>query len=208
MLRYASRHDSLLKALLFFFFLVFLLFIPRTLSLGVPEYVFDNIIAVFFMIFFFLLRRFFSLHPLTYFLVFVAFLLNSLGMFGFYNQSPLPIQWDHVDHFYGFFAVTFLLWPLFFDAFKKKNLFTASLFLLLAVLGTGVTIEYIEFVGFLVAGQGEGVLGQGLGDTQTEFGSSLWMNTMLDLIFNLLGNLVALMIILPLSARFPHKTYK
>lgn len=208
MLRYASRYDPLLKALLFFFSLVFLLFIPLTLSLGVPDYVFDNILAVFFVVFLFFLRRFFSLHPLTYLLVFVALLLHNLGMFGFYSNSPLPIQWDHVDHFYGFFAVTFLLWHLFFDAFKKKNLFTASLFLLLAVLGIGVTIEYIEFVGFFVAGQGEGVLGQGLGDTQTEFGSSLWMNTMLDLIFNLLGSLVALMIILPFSARSSHKTYK
>ena len=54
-------------------------------------------------------------------------------------------------------------------------------------LGIGVFVEFYEFAGYFIVGEGVGGLGQGEGDFTTELGESLWLNTMLDMIFNLVG---------------------
>ena len=61
-------------------------------------------------------------------------------------------------------------------------------------MGFGVFVEFMEFGGYFLVGEGAGVLGHGLGDINTEFINSEWFNTMFDLIYNFIGAVVGVVI--------------
>ena len=168
--------------------ILFLAFIVYE-STRVPDYVPDTILFIALTITLFLLYTKLDLDLVSYSAFIIALLFHNSGAFGWYNISPIGIQWDHITHITGIFAPTLILFRYFrrlFTASKSNNLYVI-LIIILAALGVGVVIEYYEFAGSFIIGQGEGGLGQGEGDIETELGNSLYLNTILDLIFNLIG---------------------
>ena len=144
-------------------------------------------------------------------LLIIALFLHCAGVFGFYSESPLPFAWDHVTHFFGIFAVNIFLFHFFEDRLQKgktfNNLFVLFI-VLLASLGVGSLIENIEFSGYTFLGEGEGVLYFGVGDgtlssnmeaidtDMMNFAGGGWFNAMWDLVFNLLGAITGVIVML------------
>ena len=179
--------------------IIFILYGIYSYTSDVLDYINDSIILSIILIILFFLRNALKLTPFSFLLIIIASAIHLSGVFGFYNISPLPIQYDHFTHFIGLFAVSILLFNFFKKYFSGSGLnnFLILIMIILASLGLGSVIEQAEFLGFLKFGTGEGFLKfGGLGDTLTEgqlrdidlIGGG-WINTMWDLIFNFLGSL-------------------
>jgi hypothetical protein len=65
---------------------------------------------------------------------------------------------------------------------------------LLAGLGFGVLIEFVEYVGFALTGFGEGFFGRGFGDFDPRLVSSDYIDTIQDLFWNFVGAAVGLIV--------------
>ena len=174
--------------------ILFLLLTYYESTQGVKEYIPDTILFMILTLILFSLYKKLNLNILSYSSFILAMLFHNLGAFGFYNNSPIPFQWDHLTHIVGSFAITLILFQFlknFLTTSKFKNIYLIII-LILASLGAGVIIEYYEFIGYFLVGEGMGGLGHGVGDIATELGNSAWFNTMFDLIYNLIGTLIAL----------------
>jgi len=188
------------RALTFFTILsmlIFLWFIYYETTHDVKEYVADTILFIILTLIMLALYKRLDLNLSSYAFFVLALFLHNAGAFGWYNISPLSIQWDHITHIVGTFAVTLIIYRFcrrFFTSNRFNNLYIIIL-IILASLGVGVVIEFYEFAGYFIVGEGAGGLGQGEGDITTELGNSLWLNTMLDLVYNLVGALAALIIL-------------
>lgn len=151
--------------------------------------------------------------------------LHSCGIFGWYGQSPLPIDWDHITHFFGLlpFGLLFFRWTeqwMTTKVFTKTNLFIIVT-IFLAASGVGAMIELGEFMGYLKFGFGQGAFAFGPGDgleqaigTDTDnriadLGGG-WVNTGWDLIYNTLGIITGIAIMIALRLihnKKPQKAY-
>ena len=173
---------------------VFVALIGYEWSNGVYEYIADTIFFMTLTLILLLLYKKLDLDLWCYASFILALMFHNAGAFGWYNISPLPLQWDHITHITGIFAPTLILFRFsrrFFSHQPFHNGYVI-LFTLLAALGIGVFVEFYEFAGYFIVGEGVGGLGQGEGDFTTELGESLWLNTMLDMVFNVIGALFGL----------------
>ena len=188
-MKLSSLDKSYFLSLIVFLSLIIIAFITN-----VKDYVNDGVILIFLLTLLYLGRSSLKLNVWSYLLIAFGFLLHNFGVFGFYNVSPVFIQWDHVTHFFGELGMGVFV----FNYLNKSNFFVngkLSTFYLctiavLAAMGFGVFVEFLEFGGYFFVGEGAGVLGHGLGDINTEFVNGEWFNTMFDLIFNFFGSLV------------------
>jgi VanZ family protein len=148
----------------------------------------------------------------------IGLILHSFGIFGWYYISPIPIAWERITHFFGILpmAMMFYKWmSQFMDTklFTKRNLF-AIITVFFAATGVGALVEVGEFVGYLTLGHGEGALMFGPGDSIggsdviNEIGGG-WINASWDMIFNALGAITAIIIMLftRLLYKKPTKAY-
>ena len=201
--------------------LIFFVMIALAAVNGINGFIPDILIFIGLTLFYAWTYNTFRMNTPIFTLLIIGHILHSCGIFGWYHISPLPIQWDHITHFFG--AMPFAL--LFFnflaqwaDAkwFTRKNL--SLLFIVFfAAMGVGAIVELSEFVGFLSLGFGEGAFMFGAGDSVEGLeGNSLieaigggWINTGWDLTFNTIGILfgIAVMIISKLVVRKPAKAY-
>ena len=179
--------------------IIFILIIVYSYTSQVTEYIGDAIISIAIITIVLFLRKHLNLTSSTFLLLILALTLHNLGVFGFYNISPLKVQYDHITHFVWLFPVSLIVFNFFkpyFSNNKLKNLLLL-LFILTSSLGVGALIEQTEYIGYLKFGTGPGLLRfGGLGDTFNEenlramdiIGGG-WINTMLDLNYNFLGAL-------------------
>jgi len=157
------------------------------------------------LLFFYHYSKEFRLNSTLFSLIIVSMVLHSMGVFGFYAKSPVFVPWDHVTHFIPIliFSIVFFnfLEPYMSKKFDVKSFFLI-LIVLLAALGVGSLVENFEFIGFNIYGFGEGGLGFGAGDAfpgqevsdQIESFVGGWYNAMWDLVNNLLGALLGVVI--------------
>jgi len=163
---------------------------------GVKVYINDSLLLIFLCAIMYIAYDSLCLKEWIYLLIVFALSLHNMGVFGFYNISPIPLQWDHVTHLVGLFAVGIFAYNFAYASGFFKNIliktnklrrFNVIIFIILAALGLGVFVEFIEFIGYFVVGDGLGVFGHGTGDIVTEFIDSEWFNTVFDLIYNFMG---------------------
>lgn len=174
--------------------LIFLWLIWYEYTHAVYEYIADTIFFMVLTLAALVLYKKLDLDLWSYASLIIALLFHNAGAFGWYNNSPLPLQWDHITHITGIFAPTLMLFR-FTSRFLKHRKFHngyVMIITLLAALGVGVLVEFYEFAGYFIVGEGVGGLGQGEGDITTELGDSLWLNTMLDMVFNAVGAVLGL----------------
>lgn len=213
--------ETQLKIIYFLGIAIFILFAIYAYFSNVKDYINDSIILIILLSLIYLLRKYLDFTQSIFILLIIGFISHNLGVFGFYNVSPIPIQYDHITHFIGLFAVS----TLFFNFFKKYfsdnkiNNVLILIIIILATLGVGSLIETAEFLGFLKFGFGEGFLKfGGLGDTplteevlrDIDLIGGGWVNTMWDLVYNALGALfgVTFMYILYLYKNKNDKRFK
>lgn len=147
----------------------------------------------------------FNLDTFTYTWVLIAFALHAFGAFRFYAHSPVGVEWDVVTHFFGIFAATLVLFNIAFHLAGKTHRTSVFLLVILAGAGVGVIIEFIEFIGLMTTGFGEGFLGRGFGDFDPRIISSDYIDTIQDLYWNTLGSVVALLVALWRTRKNPHR---
>lgn len=173
--------------------LYFLFIIWYCIITDYSYYIADSIVFLFFTFLLFFFYRPLQLDILTYASLLFAFFLHDLGAFRFYAFSPLPLEWDIITHFFGIFAVALWISRIVFFLHPSPSLF--SFFLaLLASLGFGVVIEFVEYAGFAVTGFGEGFFGRGFGDFDPRVLSSDYIDTIQDLFWNFVGATLGLII--------------
>jgi hypothetical protein len=192
-------------ALLIFLWLIIMSYVWQNTG-----FVAEMIIFIVVILFFYITYNKWNLNLPIYTILILSFIPHSLGFMGFYLNSPLPIAWDHFTHILPCFAFSLFFFQ-YLKQFMDKRLFSTKtifliLFVILAASGIGVGIELFEFGGFLVNGFGEGALAFGAGDAfQGQIVSTFeeidaygggWFNTMYDLIWNSIGVLAGIFIMI------------
>jgi len=175
--------------------LIFLGFIIIAYAINVKDYVNDSLLMMALLSILFFNYELLKLKPWTYLVITFAFAFHNLGVFGYYDVSPLFLQWDHITHLFGEFAAALFVYNYIYESgfFKNKNkkeIFVALSMIVLIVLGIGVLVEFLEFFGYFIVGEGLGILGHGAGDINTEFINNECFNTMFDFIYNTIGAVI------------------
>lgn len=170
------------SALLFFLFVI-----GYCVKTNFHYYIADSVVFIILTVILFVFYRQWKLDTWTFLMMLVAFVLHDLGAFRFYANPPLPFEWDIVTHVVGVFAVTLFLYNLTLHLTRKNHHAFIFFIIILAALGVGVIIEFIEFYGLMTTGFGEGFLGRGFGDFNPAIVSSDYIDTIQDLFWNLVG---------------------
>jgi len=200
------NHKNLLTALALALYVVFLA-LARVNDVFI-YYAADALFSIGFILFLHVSFRFWRLNTFVYTLLILGFASHLMGVFGWYNASPIPLQWDHVTHGLPMFAFTALFYnfarPWMTERFWSTKTWSVLLIVLLAGLGVGSLVENLEFTGYLTLGEGEGALffggagdGVPLTSSQEEVIQNLgggYINTEMDLVWNLFGALAAVLV--------------
>ena len=189
----------LVGVLIFLFFGIYSHFTVR-------EYLWDSISSLIIIVLVLFLRKPLHLRAYSLLLIILALAAHLSGVFGFYNITPISMQYDHFTHFFGLFAVSTAIFhflePLF--SWSKKNNFLVFMMILFCSLGIGAFVEQVEYVGYVSLGTGPGLFQfGGLGDTPfTEENLRVmdmlgggWVNAMLDLNYNFLGAFIGTLLL-------------
>ncbi len=188
-----------LKLLAIISTLIFLVMIPISIINGVYAFIPDLFIFIALTWFYYWTYNAFKMNMPIFTMLIIGHISHAVGIFGWYHISPIPIQWDHVTHFFGAFpfALLFFRWmEQWMDAqiiTKKNIMFLITIFL--AASGVGAMVELSEFLGYLKFGFGDGLFRFGPGDgLEGKTGSDLieslgggWINEGWDFIFNTTG---------------------
>jgi len=173
---------------MFFWIIVFVLFIFLAIFTGVKDYINDSILFTIVILFMYKFRKILSLSKISFILIGLSMALHNLGVFGFYGK----FEWyDILTHVFGLSAVGFTMFFTLED--KIKPIIFLILIVLIASGGVGVIIENIEYGGYVLLGQGEGLFLYGEGDFQGEKDAA-WIDSMQDLIRNWIGALLGILI--------------
>src|SRR5574342_1031246 len=201
--------------------LIFILMIPLAIMNGVYGFIPDLATFIIMVLFYRWTFYAFRMNVPIFTLLVIGHILHASGIFGWYHISPVPIQWDHITHFFGAlpYALLFFRWmEQWMDSrfFSKKNLLILMA-IFLAATGVGAVVELSEFLGYLQLGTGEGAFQFGPGDgIEGKTGSDLidtlgggWINEGWDFVYNTIGILVgmAIMLILRATRRKEEKAY-
>ncbi len=186
--------------------IIFIFFGIYSYYSNVKDYINDSIFFSVILILLFFIRKKINLTPISFSLLILALLSHLSGVFGFYNNSPILIQYDHFTHFIGLFATSILIYNLMEKYFTKNKYsnFFIILIIFFTSLGIGSLIEQVEYIGYLKFGTGAGLFKfGGLGDTiineenlrDIDIIGGGWINTMLDLNYNFIGSLAGIIFI-------------
>ncbi len=171
----------------------------------ITEYISDALISIAIIVFVFLVRKQLNLTHTSFILLILALLFHDFGVFGFYNVSPILIQYDHFTHFFGLFAISVIIFNLLKQQFTNSKLANLLLIFIMftSSLGIGSLVEQVEYIGYLKFGTGPGLLRfGGYGDTPfneadlraMDIVGGGWINTMLDLNYNFIGAFAGILV--------------
>ena len=195
------------KQVAFLGIVLFLVLIALGYLRGVTAFVNDSIIFIILTLFFYITYDKWNLSTPVFAFMILSFVPHNLGIFGYYLNSPIFLQWDHFTHFLPIMAMAMLFYRVLKPYMDKRFSFKTFIFTFLALtaaLGIGAIIEKAEFIGFLVNGFGDGGFAFGAGDACAgqvvktvadidAFGGG-WFNTMWDLLYNFFGALIGIIL--------------
>lgn len=180
---------------------VFATFIALGYVVDVRAYTLDNITFAVVAVILFLLWERWHITPAIYALVILSMAAHAAGVFGWYANSPVGIDWDHITHF-GLFPWTMLFWRALEQRITRRG--ALAIVCIGLTFGLGSVIELTEFGGYLVNGFGEGAFAFGAGDgfpgsdaPQDEvisFVGGGWINTGWDLVWNSIGAIFGILL--------------
>lgn len=176
------------KFLFILFLIITILFAYHSFTNKTGWFNDHTLITIPYLILLFIFRKKLKLSAFTYFILAAAMTVHNAGTFGYYNISPLPIQYDHITHFFGLFAVTLF----FYNYFSKKIEFSYLEIAILSFLigmGVGALIEIWE----LIAHYARNDFFMGVVLDRTDQGRE-WTNSMIDLLYNGAGCLAVVVV--------------
>ena len=200
--------DNIVKCVTAFGIILFIIFILYSLMSGVFGFIPDQVLFIFIILLLYWGYEEWRLNIPAFAMIILGFSLHSAGVFGWYNVSPLPIQWDHITHIFGIISWTMVFFR-YSEPWMTVNFFTSKNFRVFALiffasLGVGALNETIEFWGYLTLGFGDGAFMFGPGDGINGLvGSDLmnvigggWINTGWDLTYNFIGFIMGILIMI------------
>ncbi len=159
------------------------------------QWMIDSIIALVMISLFLLLSKKLECGKTEFILLILAFLIHNLGSFKFYEfENTRILAYDTIGHFLITLIFAYIIFNFIAKKFNIKTLSTITLIFLVVsiVLAFGVLIEIIEFSGYMILGEGEGILMAGPGDG---FGPlEMYIDVVQDLIINTLGAILGALI--------------
>ncbi len=191
---YESSNEIKVAVMFILIALALIIQFSYSISQGTKWYI-DQLVALGFLLILYLDRKHLKLNSLAITLLGIALFLPNGGTFGWYGLSYGAFHFDNLIHFAGFFAAGVIL--LNYLRENIQSLPKLLLIILLASTGAGAFIEIAEFAGYTFLGPGEGMLFFGIGDGAVVDGQctpSAWINNMTDLVFNVLGSAVGIIL--------------
>lgn len=133
------------------------------------------------------LRRVLALTPLLLGLLGLLVLAHCWSVLGMFKMSLLGLEWDTYIHTYSNFVVGLIAYRYMgrFRTGRIERLLAAFLL----VLGVGLANELVEFIGYRIGGEGEGLFLLGPGDIGA---TNAFENLMTDFLHDALGGLAGL----------------
>lgn len=132
------------------------------------HYAKDAWLALGILVLLFSLRKSLRLTAIGLVFVVLSLAAHLLGVFGFYDQSPLPTTYDQFTNFVGSIASAWIAYDLLKGQFKGSFINSLYLIVLVVSISAGITslVHAIEYWGFSLYGGGDGLFRfGGLGDT-------------------------------------------
>jgi len=160
-------------------FLVFLFFIVWGFIaiFNAHEYIFDRFFSAALVL---LLFGFYKIMKLRFGVTLFALFALVLHHLKLYGNFYLGMPFDRIMHFTAGIALGLIAYDYLRQRTDMKRIEIAIIAVLIA-MGAGAIMEIIEFVGYSVFGEGEGLLFFGKGD----FGE--WFNASWDMLNNMFG---------------------
>ena len=174
--------------LLFFIFLIISILFAYHAYTNQTSWFNDQITAIIILFLVLIFRKKLKLNPFLYFLLGASFIIHDAGTFGFYNISPVFIQYDHITHFFAYFTLTLIAYNYFSKKIELSWLEVAVISFLI-VMGIGALLEIWELIAHLT--RSDFLAGFVLDKTDQE---REWINSMIDLVYNGAGCLFAIVI--------------
>jgi len=155
--------------------------------LGRPVWALDAAVIGLFQGGVYLLRRTLNLTPLTFGLILSSGLGHCFAVTGLYGMTFGGIEYDSIIHTYSniVFGIAAYRYMRKFDVSKIE----CAAMGMLITMGLGVFSELIEYAGYRIAGQGEGLFLLGPGDVGAE---NAFDNLMTDFVHNALGGSIGI----------------
>ncbi len=171
---------------------------------GSSQWLFDNLVAIAFLTFMFIISRWLLLNASGFILFNIALLLHNMGTFGWYGFSFHGLAYDNVVHFFGAMVAAWIIFNFVASRLHLKARHPVKhtvvdehkvvlFFLVIAsVAMLGTVVELLEFGGFVFLGPGEGIFftGSGDGGYSMEDFRLQYYDTMEDTIVNTLGSVL------------------
>jgi len=171
--------------LVFWFFLIVLIGFEIYSFIIDSSYKWDGLFLIGLLIFVYKFKNKLFLKPLHLFLFGIFLVVHNLGVFGFYFNHYLGIEFDTYVHFYFGLVSTLILWNMYGHLVQKKDIWIKYAALLTIGLGLSAFHELLEYAGGVLFGEGWGFLLAGTGDME------MW-DVQTDMRNNLFGGLVVL----------------
>lgn len=172
------------------------------------QWFFDNIFAMLLLTAVFFLAEWFEIGKKEFILLNFALVVHNLGAFGFYNLNKGIFNYDTLVHLLLSFITAYILFNFFVQKLHirkhKRVRFSIIdehkviiIFLVISsVIMLGTIVEIVEFFGFMYLGNGEGMFFTGAGDvdlTKDDIASQ-YKDTMEDILTNILGSTLGVLI--------------
>jgi hypothetical protein len=197
----AAKHTVFVLFLLVFIALSIYNFVNRS------QWLFDNLVAIAFLIFVFSIYRWLMLSWRTYLMFNLALLTHNLGSFGFYEFGSGFFAYDAIVHLFGAMVAAYIIFNFASRRLhvKRKRRVKRTvvdehkvifIFLVMAsVAMLGTIVELIEFGGFMFLGPGEGMFFTGYGDSGYDASDfrAQYVDTMEDIIVNIIGSMIGVL---------------
>lgn len=163
----------------------------------------DAWLSLAFLIFVIAVNRWLRLGLTGFILLNLALLTHNLGAYGLYTTTYLGLGFDKYQHFLSsgvaaYIVFNFLAHKLHVSKHTTTNntlvddhTTTLVILVIASVTLLGVSIEFLEFSGYALFGEGEGVLLAGDADSTPLYGGDgNYVDTITDLLANTLGAII------------------
>ncbi len=173
-----------------FFLLAYAIFTAVSLSQG-KTWVFDGIFALFLITTAYIFSKQFKINVTEFFLINIGMILHLLGFFGAYGITAKYIAYDNLVHLVNGAFAAYILFNFVIKTIDMRKHKALLLFLVIAsTIAICVSIEMMEFAGFIYLGHGDGLFFVGSGDSKgpTIYGN--YIDAMDDIAFDIVGSFI------------------
>lgn len=188
-----SMYKQDIKPICTVFFIAYIIFTIVAFIQG-QTWFYDGLFAVALLTVLYLLSNKLKLGKLEFILANAAIIVHLLGFFGMYAYGFGVFQYDNIVHVFAGGVVAWIVFNFVNKAFDKKVFAKHKVFLLFMVIALAValslTVELTEFGGFLLLGEGEGILFVGSGDFDGQSVYGNYQDAMDDTVANIFGAII------------------